>query len=333
MKALLSRVPGGPETLELTDLGDPVPGPGEVLVKVAACAINFPDTLIIRDLYQVKPPRPFAPGAEITGIVEQVGEGVTACKPGDRVLALTIWGGLAEKVVVPLHYLFPLPGDLPMDQACTLLMTYATVIHGLKDRGRLQPGETLLVLGAAGGVGMATVELGKALGARVVAAVSSEEKADAVRAAGADLVVIYPRASLGKDQSKALAEQFKQACGPNGADVVCDIIGGDYSEPALRAIAWEGRFLVVGFTAGIAKLPLNLTLLKGCDVAGVFWGEFVRRSPDRNREHVAELFRLWQKDGINPRAGKTYPLAHAAEAIGELEQRKAIGKLVVTMDA
>lgn len=333
MKALLSRQPGGPETLELTDIPDPEPGEGEVLVKVAACAINYPDALIIRDLYQTKPPRPFAPGSEITGVVESVGKGVTTFKPGDRVLALTIWGGLAEKVVVPLHYLFPLPDGLPMDQACTLLMTYATVIHGLKDRGRLQPGETLLVQGAAGGVGMAAVELGKALGARVVAAVSSEEKAAAVRAAGADATVIYPRAPLDKDQSKALAQQFKDACGPDGADVVCDIIGGDYSEPALRAIAWEGRFLVVGFTAGIAKLPLNLTLLKGCDVSGVFWGEFVRRSPERNRDHVAELFRLWQKGAIDPRASTIFPLARAAEAIGLLEQRKAIGKLVVTMDA
>lgn len=333
MKALLSRAPGGPETLELAELPDPRPGPGEVLVKVSACAINFPDTLIIRDLYQVKPARPFAPGSEVTGIVESVGEGVTDYKPGDRVLALTIWGGLVEKVVVPLHYLFPLPDGLPTEHACTLLMTYGTVIHGLKDRGRIKPGETLLVLGAAGGVGMAAVELGKALGARVVAAVSSEEKAEAVRAAGADDVVIYPRAPLDKDQSKALAEQFKQACGPNGADVVCDIIGGDYSEPAIRAIAWEGRLLVVGFTAGIAKLPLNLTLLKGCDVSGVFWGDFVRRSPDRNRENIAELFRLWQAGAIDPHASATFPLARAAEAITLLEQRKAIGKLVVTMDA
>lgn len=333
MKALLSRAPGGSETLELTDVPAPVPGPGEVLVKVAACAINYPDTLMIRDLYQTKPPRPFAPGAEVAGIVEQVGEGVTEYRPGDRVLALTIWGGLAEKVVVPLHYLFPLPDGLPMEQACTLLMTYATVIHGLKDRGRIQPGETLLVLGAAGGVGMATVELGKALGARVIAAVSSEEKAEAVRAAGADEVTIYPRAPLDKDQSRALAQQFKDACGPGGADVVFDIIGGDYSEPAVRATAWEGRFLVVGFTAGIARLPLNLTLLKGCEVSGVFWGEFVRRCPERNHQRIAELFRLWQEGRINPRASATFSLARAAEAISLLEQRKVIGKLVVTMDA
>ena len=333
MIALLSTAPGGPETLHLADIAEPVPGPGEVLVKVAACAVNFPDTLIIRDLYQTKPPRPFAPGFEIAGTIEAVGNGVEGWQVGDQVLALTIWGGMQEKVVVPLHYLFGLPDEVAMDQACTLLMTYATVIHALKDRGRLQMGETLLVLGAAGGVGMAAVELGKALGARVVGAVSSPEKAEAVRAAGADEVVIYDRAPLGKDQAKALTAQFKQACGPDGADVICDIIGGDYSEPALRAIAWQGRFLVLGFTAGIARLPLNLTLLKGCDVAGVFWGEFVRRHPDANRAHVAELVRLWQAGRITPRISATYPLARGHEAIAALENRQAIGKLVVTMNA
>ena len=333
MKTLLSTAPGGPDTLNLAELPDPVPGPGEVLVKVAACAVNFPDTLIIRDLYQTRPPRPFAPGSEISGTIAALGEGVEGWQVGDRVIALTIWGGMQEKVVVPLHYLFGLPDGLPMNQACTLLMTYATMIHGLKDRGRLQAGETLLVLGAAGGVGMAAVELGKAMGARVVAAVSSPKKADAVRRAGADAVVIYERGPLDKDQSKALAQRFKQACGPDGADVVCDIIGGDYSEPALRAIAWQGRFLVLGFTAGIARLPLNLTLLKGCDVAGVFWGEFVRRHPDENRAHVAELVRLWQEGRIDPVISATYPLERAAQAIAALENRQAIGKLVVTMDA
>lgn len=333
MKALLSTAPGGPETLMLAEIPEPVPGPGEVLVRVSACAINFPDTLMIRDLYQTKPPRPFAPGSEVAGVIEAVGEGVEGWQKGDRVIALTIWGGLQEKVVVPLRYLFALPEGLPMTGASTMLMTYATMIHGLKDRARILPGESLLVLGAAGGVGIATVELGKALGARVIAGVSSANKATAVREAGADEVVIYPRAPLDKAQSKALAEQFKQACGPNGADVVADIIGGDYSEPAIRAIAWQGRFLVVGFTAGIAKLPLNLTLLKGCDVSGVFWGEFARRDPARNRANVAELLRLWQDGAISPFISAVYPLARAAEAIAELDQRKAIGKIVVTMDA
>lgn len=333
MKALLSTAPGGPETLTLEEIPEPVPGKGEVLVKVAACAINFPDTLMIRDLYQTKPPRPFAPGSEVAGVIAAIGDGVEGWNVGDRVIALTIWGGLQEKVVVPPRSLFALPDSLPMTGACTLLMTYATVIHGLTDRARIAPGETLLVLGAAGGVGMAAVELGKALGARVIAAVSSEDKAVAVRGAGADEVVVYPRAPLDKDQSKALAEQFKQACGPNGADVVCDIIGGDYSEPAIRAIAWQGRFLVVGFTAGIARLPLNLALLKGCDVSGVFWGEFARRDPGRNRANIAELLALWQDGRISPWISAIYPLTRAAEAIAALGKREAIGKLVVTMDA
>lgn len=333
MKALLSAEPGGPETLALADLPDPVPGPGEVLVKVAACAINFPDSLIIRDLYQTKPPRPFAPGAEIAGVVEAVGEGVTEWQAGDRAIALTIWGGLQEKVVVRAANLFPLPDGLPMEQACTLLMTYATVIHGLKDRGQIAPGQTLLVLGAAGGVGVAAMELGKALGARVIAAISSEEKAEIARKAGADATILYGRPPFDKAQSVELAAKFKDACGPNGADIVFDIVGGDYSEPALRAIAWQGRFLVVGFTAGIARLPLNLTLLKGCDVKGVFWGEFVRRDPQANREHVAELIRLWQAGAISPIVSATYPLARAGEAIAALERREALGKLVVTMDA
>lgn len=333
MKALLSTAAGGPETLSLAEVAEPVPGPGEVRVKVAACAVNFPDTLIIRDLYQAKPLRPFAPGAEIAGTIDALGDGVEGWQVGDRVIALTIWGGMQEKAVVPLRYLFPLPDGLPMDQAASLLMTYATMIHGLKDRGRLQAGDTLLVLGAAGGVGMAAVELGKALGARVIGAVSDAHKAEAARKAGADDVVIYERGPLNKAQSKALAEQFKQACGPNGADVICDIIGGDYSEPALRAIGWQGRFLVIGFTAGIARLPLNLALLKGCDIAGVFWGEFVRRNPDENRAHVVELIRLWQTGLISPKIGATYPLPHAAKALALLEARKAIGKLVVTMGA
>jgi NADPH:quinone reductase-like Zn-dependent oxidoreductase len=210
-------------------------------------------------------------------------------------------------------------------------MTYGTNIHGLKDRGRLKAGETLLVLGAAGGVGLAAVELGKAFGARVVAAVSSEEKAQAAREAGADDVVVYPQAPFDKDQSKALANAFKQACGPDGADVIYDVVGGDYSEPALRAIAWEGRFCVVGFPAGIARMPLNLTLLKSCDICGVFWGAFVARFPEKNAAHVAELFELLAAGKINPRVSQTFPLERGGDAIQLLEDRKAVGKVVVTM--
>lgn len=333
MKAVLSKEVGGPETLVVEDIAEPVAGKGEVLIKVGACAINFPDTLIIRDMYQFKPPRPFSPGGEISGTIEALGEGVEGWKVGDRVLAGVGNGGLQEKVVVAAAKLFPVPSFVKLPEASALLMTYGTTIHALKDRGGIKKGDTMLVLGAAGGVGLSAIELGKAYGARVVAAVSSEEKGEVARKAGADDVVIYPRAPFDKDASKALAEAFKAAVGPNGADIVYDIVGGDYSEPALRAIAWEGRFLVVGFPAGIAKMPLNLTLLKSCDIRGVFWGAFTMREPRRNEENIAELFRLWKDGKISPLVSETYPLERAHEAIAKLESRSAIGKLVVTMDS
>lgn len=332
MKALRTHAVGGPDTLTLDEVDVPTPGPGQVLVAVKACAVNFPDTLMIRDLYQFKPQRPYAPGGEIAGVIEAVGEGVTAYKVGDKVMSGIGNGGMAEKVMVDAARLFPVPDGVSFQQAASLLMTYGTTIHGLKDRGHIKPGDTMLVLGAAGGVGLSAVELGKAYGARVIAAVSSEEKARVAREMGADDVVIYGRAPFDKDQSKALAEQFKAACGPNGADIVYDIVGGDYSEPALRAIAWEGRFLVVGFPAGIAKMPLNLTLLKSCDICGVFWGAFVAREPAKNAAHVAELFELLKAGKINPRVSATFPLERGGEAIALLESRAAIGKVVVTME-
>jgi NADPH:quinone reductase len=332
MKALRSHAPGGPETLTLDEVESPVPGPGQVRVAVKACSINFPDVLIIQDLYQFKPQRPFAPGGEAAGVVDAVGEGVTRWKVGDRVIAMLGNGGLAEQVLVDATRMFALPDGVSYEVGASLLMCYGTNMHGLLDRGRMKAGETLLVLGAAGGIGLAAVELGKAYGARVIAAVSSEEKAAAVREAGADEVVIYPEAPLDKDQSKALAEAFKAACAPNGADVIYDIIGGDYSEPALRSIAWEGRFCVVGFTAGIARMPLNLTLLKSCDVVGVFWGAFTAREPEANAAHIAKLFELLQAGKIKPKVSATFPLARGGEAIALLGTRKAIGKVVVTMD-
>jgi NADPH:quinone reductase-like Zn-dependent oxidoreductase len=331
MKALLSTATGGPETLTIGDLPDPVADAGEVVIDVAACSINFPDTLMIVDKYQFKPPRPFAPGGEVAGVVSAVGEGVTHLKVGDRVIAGCGNGGLSEKVKTRASNTYVLPDSISFVEGSAMLMTYGTSIHALMDRGHLKAGETLLVLGAAGGVGLAAVEIGKAMGARVVAAVSSEEKAAVAREAGADDVVIYPQQPFDKDQSKALAEAFKAAVGPNGADVIYDAVGGDYSEPAVRSIAWEGRFLVVGFPAGIAKLPLNLTLLKSCDVCGVFWGAFVAREPERNREEVAQLFTWWQDGKIKPRVTGTYPLARGGEAIAALGDRKAVGKLVVTI--
>ena len=332
MKALLSHEPGGPETLRLDELPDPQAGPGELLVRVRATAINFPDVLIIEDKYQLKPPRPFAPGGELAGEVEAVGEGVEGWSVGDRVIAVTGFGALAEKVVIPARAAFRLPEERSFEEGAALLLTYATSIHAVLDRGKLQAGQTMLVLGAAGGVGLAAVELGKANDARVIAAVSSEEKAQAARDAGADEAIVYPQGPFDKDAQKALAQLFKDAVGPAGADVIYDPVGGDYTEAALRSIAWEGRFLVVGFPAGIARLPLNLTLLKSCDVCGVFWGAFAARDPKANAGHVDTLFRLWRQGMISPKISATYPLERAGEAIQAIAERRVVGKLVVTLD-
>jgi NADPH:quinone reductase len=332
VRALLSREPGGPETLRIEEIADPAPGPDELLVRVRACAINYPDVLIIEDKYQLKPPRPFAPGSEIAGEVEPVGEGVTGWHLGDRLIAATGFGGLVEKLVIPAKAGIPLPPERSLAEGSALLLTYATAIHALVDRGRLQAEQTLLVIGAAGGVGLAAVEIGKALGARVIAAVSSEDKAAAAREAGADHALVYPSGPFDRDGQKALTQLFKDGVGPTGADVILDPVGGDYSEAALRSIGWGGRFLVVGFPAGIAKLPLNLTLLKSCDVCGVFWGAFAAREPQRNAAHVEQLFRWWADGKIAPKISATYPLERAGEAIAALRDRHAIGKLVVTID-
>jgi NADPH2:quinone reductase len=331
MRALLSENPGGPETLRLAELANPQAGPGEILVRVRACSINYPDVLIIEDKYQLKPPRPFAPGSEIAGEVAAVGEGVKGWSAGDRVIAATGFGGLAEMAVIPAARAIPLPPERSFEQGSALLITYATAIHALVDRGRLQAGQTLLVLGAAGGVGMAAVEIGKAIGARVIAAVSSDEKAAAARDAGADETVVYPSGPFDKEGLKALSQLFKDAVGPAGADVIFDPVGGDYTETALRSIGWQGRFLVVGFPAGIAKLPLNLTLLKSCDVCGVFWGAFAAHDPGRNAQHVEQLFRWWGEGKIAPRISARFPLERAPEAIAALRDRRAVGKLVVTI--
>jgi NADPH2:quinone reductase len=331
MKALLSHAPGGPESLTLEEVPEPLPGPGQLLVAVRACAINYPDVLIIEDKYQFKPPRPFAPGGEVAGIVDAIGAGVSGWRQGDRLIAMIGHGGLAEKVLVSAATALPLPAGRSFEDGSALILTYATSIHALLDRGRLQAGQILLVLGAAGGVGLAAVELGKAYGARVIAAVSSEEKAAVARDAGADAAIVYPRGPFDREGSKALAGLFKDAVGPAGADLIYDPVGGDYAEAALRAIAWEGRYLVVGFPAGIPKLPLNLTLLKSCDVCGVFWGAFAARDPQANAAHVATLFRLWDEGRIAPKVSRTWPLEKGAEAIAWMAARKAVGKLVVTV--
>ena len=331
MKALLSHERGGPETLRFEEVPAPEAGPGELLVRVRACSMNFPDVLIIEDKYQLRPQRPFAPGGEIAGEVIAAGDGVTTWKPGDRLIAALGFGGLAEQVIVPADRAIPLPAERSFEEGSALLMTYATAIHALADRGKLRAGQTLLVLGAAGGVGIAAVEIGKALGGRVIAAVSSEQKAEVAREAGADAALVYPAGPFDQDGLKRLSQLFKDAVGAGGADVIIDPVGGDYSEAALRSIAWEGRFLVVGFPAGIARLPLNLTLLKSCDVCGVFWGAFAARDPKANAAHVGQLFRWWDEGKIAPKISATYPLERAGEAIVALRDRKAVGKLVVTL--
>jgi NADPH:quinone reductase len=332
MKAMLSRNIGGPETLTLEELPDPEPKAGEVRLAVKACGVNYPDLLIIQDRYQFKPERPFAPGGEVAGVLDAVGPGVTGLKVGDRVIGSCGWGGMADKLVLGADRCIPFPDAMPFDVASALILTYGTSIHALKDRAKLQKGESLLVLGAAGGVGLSAVELGKAYGARVIAAVSSPEKLAFAREHGADDGVVYPPGPFDKAGSKALADIFKQACGENGADVIYDPVGGEYSEAALRAIAWEGRFLVVGFPAGIAKLPLNLTLLKSCQVVGVFWGAFARRDPKANAANIAELMQLYADGKIKPLISERYPLAKAGDAIAKLGARKAVGKIVVTME-
>jgi NADPH:quinone reductase len=332
MKAMLSTGVGGPQTLVLEEVADPKPGPGEVVLGVRACAVNYPDVLIIEDRYQFKPSRPFAPGGEVAGAIEAVGSGVSGFKVGDRVIGSTFAGGMAEKLAVAAEQCFPMPAAMPFDEASALVMTYGTSIHALKDRAHLKQGETLLVLGAAGGVGISAVQLGKAMGARVIAAVSSKERLHFVKQHGADEGLVYPRAPFDKAGARALADLFKAVCGPKGADVIYDPVGGDYSEAALRAIAWDGRLLVVGFPAGIPKLPLNLTLLKSCQVVGVFWGGFARREPKANAANIAELLELYTRGAIRPVISERYPLARAGEAIARLADREVMGKLVVVME-
>ncbi|OQW56670.1 MAG: NADPH:quinone oxidoreductase [Proteobacteria bacterium HN_bin10] len=331
MKALLSTKVGPPEALEYADAPDPVAGEGEVVIAVKAAGVNFPDALIIEDKYQFKPERPFAPGGEVAGVIESVGPGVANVKVGQRVIGSLGWGGMAEKVKAQAARVLPIPDAMPFDEASAFILTYGTSYYALKDRGHLKAGETLLVLGAAGGVGVAAIELAKAMGARVIGAVSSEEKAAFAKAAGADATVIYPPGAFAKEQSKALAESFKQATG-GGADVVYDAVGGDYCEPALRAMNWNGRYLVIGFPAGIPTPPLNLTLLKSSSIVGVFWGASTAREPELHKGNVRDLFKLYGEGKVKPRISARYPLREGGKAIRALMDRTATGKLVVTIE-
>lgn len=321
MKAVLCKAFGPAETLVLEDVASPEVKKTEIVLDVHAAGVNFPDTLIIEGKYQFKPPFPFSPGGEAAGVVAAVGEKVTHVKVGDRVMALTGWGSFAEQVAVPGYNVMPIPAGMDFNSAAAFGMTYGTSMHALKQRANLQPGETLLVLGASGGVGLAAVEIGKAMGAKVIAAASSAEKLAVAKAAGADELINYSEASL-KDEVKRLT-------GGQGVDVIYDP-GGDLFDQAIRSIAWNGRLLVVGFASGrIPELPVNLCLLKGAAVLGVFWGAFAQRQPQDNAANFQQLF-AWHAEGkVTPLVSQIFPLEQAAEAINALGQRKAVGKVVV----
>ncbi len=330
MKAMLSTAPGGPETLEWTESPTPDPKKGEVRIAVKAAGVNFPDTLIIRDLYQLKPPRPFAPGGEIAGIVEAVGDDVPDLSVGDRVIAMPGFGGFCTHMCLPAKICLKMPEDMPFNEAACFVFTYGTSLYALKDKANIQSGETLLILGAAGGVGAAAIELGKATGARVIAAVSSEEKASFCKELGADETIIYPK-KLDKDAQKALSKEIKSVAGPSGVQVAYDAVGGAYAEPVIRAMGWGGRFLVVGFPAGIPSIPLNLTLLKSCQIVGVFWGASVQMDPKGHARNMGELFQLYTAGKIRPRISASFPMEEAGKALKMISDRAVLGKVVLTL--
>ena len=322
MKAVLCKAYGPPESLVLEDVEPLKPGRGQVVVGVKACGVNFPDVLIIQGKYQFKPPMPFSPGSEIAGVVKELGAGVERVKVGDRVIAFTGHGGFAEEVLAEAAQLIPMPDIMDFATASAFVLTYGTSHYALKDRAQLKPGETLLVLGAAGGVGLAAVEIGKVMGARVIAAASSDEKLAVCKEHGADEVINYA--------TEDLRERVKELTQGNGVDVAYDPVGGNYSEMALRSMAWGGRFLVIGFAAGdIPRIPLNLTLLKGCSIVGVFWGSFTARDPKRNQEHLQELLTWFATGKIKPLISATYPLSRAADALNDMLNRRVKGKVVL----
>lgn len=322
MKALICSAYGPPGNLRVQEVPDLRPAAGEVVLRVRAAGVNFPDALIVQNLYQFKPEPPFSPGGECAGEVIAVGPGVQRVKVGDRVIALTLWGAFAEQLRAREDQLIAMPAELSFEVAGSMLLTYGTCLHALRDRAALQAGETVLVLGAAGGIGTATIELAKAMGARVIAAASTADKLATCRDLGADVLINY--------QEQNLREEIKRCTGGQGVDVVMDPVGGELAEQALRAMAWRGRYLVVGFADGqIPRLPLNLVLLKGCALIGVFWGDFIRREPQAARQDLADLMAWLQQGRIKPLISGRYSLTQASQAILELSQRRARGKLVV----
>ena len=323
MKAVLCKELGPPEKLVVEDVPSPKPGKGQVVVSVKAAGVNFPDTLIIQGKYQFKPEPPFSPGGEVAGVVKQLGEGVSGIRIGDRVIGASTFGGFAEEIAVDADRIIPMPDGMDFVPASAFMLTYGTSYHALNDRAQLRPGETLLVLGASGGVGLAAIQLGKGMGAKVIAAASSDEKLRVCKDSGADELINYA--------SDDLRARVKAITGGRGVDVVYDPVGGPYSEPALREMAWNGRFLVVGFAAGeIPKVALNLPLLKGCSIVGVFWGAFTRNEPERNRRNNEELLRLYVAGKVKPHIHATYPLERAAEGLNEVVYKRVSGKVVLT---
>jgi NADPH:quinone reductase len=322
MKAVVCREFGPPESLKLEDIPDPQPGDGQILIDVYAAGLNFPDVLQIAGKYQFQPPFPFTPGAEVAGVVASVGAKVTGIKPGDRVMGMPGIGGMAERVVVTNDSINPMPAGMDFATASGFELAYGTSYHALKQRAQLQAGETLLVLGASGGVGLAAVEIGKAFGARVIAAAGSDEKLQIAKSHGADVLLNYGQASL-KDQMKELT-------GGTGADVIYDPVGGDLFDQATRSINWNGRLLIVGFASGtIPKYPVNLALLKGCAIVGVFWGDFKRREPDAYRQNCQELRALFEQGKLKPLVSQEFPLAQYAAALNLFVHRQAVGKVVL----
>jgi NADPH2:quinone reductase len=326
MKAVVCSELGMPDKLKLQDdWPEPEPGPDDVLIDVKAAGLNFPDVLVIQGKYQIQPELPFIPGGEFSGVVSAVGDAVTAYKVGDRVLSMGSTGAFCERVAVHQAAVFPMPSTLNFQQAAGISITYFTSYYALKQRAALQAGETLLVLGAAGGVGTTAVELGKLMGARVIAAASSDEKLALCRELGADEVINYSEVSL--------KDAIKELTGGKGVDVVYDPVGGDYAEPAIRGMGWNGRYLVIGFASGpIPRIPLNLTLLKGCSLVGVFWGRFTMEEPDTNRKNIDELWALFEAGKLRPAVTDTFPLEHYEQAYACMIERRARGKVILTVD-
>lgn len=322
MQALLCKTHGLPDTLVLEDVPDPAPGPGEVVVDIKAAGVNFPDVLIIQDKYQTKPDLPFSPGGEMAGVVSALGDGVSGFEPGQRVLGLCTYGAYAEKIAIPATRLHRIPDYIDFDTASAFLLTYGTSWHALKDRAALQAGETVLILGASGGVGIAAIQIAKALGTHVIAAASTPEKLAVCTAQGADATINYV--------SENLRDRIKELTGGKGPDVIYDPVGGEYAEPAFRSIGWRGRYLVIGFANGeIPRLPLNLALLKGASIMGVFWGSYTQREPDAFARDVQDMFALVEQGKLKPHISARYPLARANEALNDLMGRKATGKIVI----